>query len=134
MLGVWGGLARWVVEVLRVRVVYEWFLGGLGWAGRCRVVPWVRGGPWSVVGACGGRGLRWVAFCGAPVVSPRSVDGDRGVCWVQSTLVGFWVMGGMVIHETQLVFPGGGVGELLCLCHQEVFAVYHSGRRSADGF
>ena len=57
-----------------------------------------------------------------------------GVCGAQSRLVDFWVMRSMVIDETQHVFPGGGVSELLRLCQQEVFAVYHLGRCSVDCF
>ena len=58
----------------------------------------------------------------------------RGVCGARSGLVDVWVMHGMVIDETLHVFPGGGVVELLRVCQQEVFAVYHLGRRSADCF
>ena len=76
--GVWGGLAGWAVEFLRVHVDVWGVLGGLDWAGRRRVVPWVRGGPWGVVGACGGGVLRWVAFWGALVVYCRPADGDGG--------------------------------------------------------
>ena len=46
----------------------------------------------------------------------------------------FWVMHGTVMDETLHVFPGGGVGELFSVCQQEVFAVYHLGRCSADCF
>ena len=55
-----------------------------------------------------------------------------GVCGVLSRLVHIWVMYGMVIDEMQHVFPGGGVGEFLCVCHQEAFAVRHLSRYSAD--
>ena len=57
-----------------------------------------------------------------------------GVCGARSGLVDFWVMHGMVMDETLHAFPGGGVAELFCLCQQEVFAVYHLGRCSADCF
>ena len=52
----------------------------------------------------------------------------------RSRLVDFWVMYGMVMDETLHVFPGPGVGDLLRVCQQEVFAVYHFGRCSADCF
>ena len=39
-----------------------------------------------------------------------------GVCGVGSGLVDVWVMHGMVMDETLHVFPGGGVGELFCVC------------------
>ena len=68
------------MEVWRVHVDVCVVLGGLGWASRWQVVPWVRGGPpWGFTGACGGGVLRWVFFWGALVVSWRPVDGD-GVC------------------------------------------------------
>ena len=57
-----------------------------------------------------------------------------GVCAVGSRLVDFWVMHGLVTDERQHVFPGAGVGELLRVCQQEVFAVYHLGRCPADCF
>ena len=57
-----------------------------------------------------------------------------GVCGARSGLVDFWVMHGMVMDETLHVFSGGGVGELIRVCQQEVFAVYHLGRCSADCF
>ena len=62
--------------------MYGWPLGGLGWAGRCRVAPWVRGDLWDAVGAGGGGVLRWglLAFWGALVVSWRPADGDGGAC------------------------------------------------------
>ena len=132
--GSWGGLAGRAVEVLRVHVDVWVVLGGLGWARRCRVVPRVKGGPWGVVVACAGRVLRCVAFWGASLVSWRPVDGEGGVCGARSRLVDFWVMHGIVVQETQHVFAGGGVGELLRLCQQEVFAVYHLDRCSADCF
>ena len=52
----------------------------------------------------------------------------------RSRLVDFWVMYGMVMDEALHVFPGGGVGELFRVCQQEVFAMYHLGRGSADCF
>ena len=55
-----------------------------------------------------------------------------GVCGARSGLVDVWVMHGMVMHETLHVFPCGGVRELLRVCQQEVFAVYHFGRCCAD--
>ena len=81
MLQVWGGLAGRAIEVLRVHVDVGVVLGELGGAGWCRVVPWVRGGPWGVIGACGGGALRWVAFWGALGVSWRMGDGDGGRVW-----------------------------------------------------
>ena len=57
-----------------------------------------------------------------------------GVCRARSGLVDVWVMHRMVMDETLHVFPDGGVGELFRLCQQEVFAVYHLGRCSADCF
>ena len=57
-----------------------------------------------------------------------------GVCGARSRLVDFLVADGMVMVETQHVFPGGEVGELLRVCQQEAFAVYHLGRSSADCF
>ena len=35
------GLAGWAAEVLRVHVNVWVALGGLGWAGWCRLAPWV---------------------------------------------------------------------------------------------
>ena len=78
--------------------------------------------------------LRWVAFWSAPVVSWRPAHGDGGLFGVRSRLVDFWIMHCMVMDETQHLFPGGGVGELLRVCQQEVFAVYHFGPCSADCF
>ena len=71
VLWVRGGLAGWAVRVLRVLVDVWVALGQFGWAGRCRVAPWVRGGLWGAVGGCGGGVLRWgrVAFWGALLVS-----------------------------------------------------------------
>ena len=51
VLWVRGGLAWWAAGVLRVHVDVWVALGGLGWAGRCRVAPWMRGGLWGAVGA-----------------------------------------------------------------------------------
>ena len=72
-----GGLAGQAVEVWCVYV--NVCVGGLGCAGRCWVVPWVRGGwSWAVTGACGGGVLRWVFFWAALVVFSRPVDEDEG--------------------------------------------------------
>ena len=60
--------------------------------------------------------------------------GMGGVCGARSGLVDVWVMHGMVMDETLHVFFCGGVAELLRVCQQEVFAVYHLGRCSADCF
>ena len=79
--GSWGGLVGRVIQVLRVHVDMWVVLGGHGWAERCWMVPWVRGGPWGVMGACGGGVLRWMAFWGALVVPWRPADGDRGRVW-----------------------------------------------------
>ena len=83
MLRVWGGLAGWAAGVLRVHGDVWVALGKLSWAGRCRVDPWVRGGLWGAVGACGGGVLWWglQAFWGALVVSWRPADGHGGRVW-----------------------------------------------------
>ena len=80
MLRVRRGWAGWVCGVLRVQVDVCVALGGLSWAGRCRVASWVRAGLWGAVGACGGGPLRWgpLAFWDALVVSWMPADGDRG--------------------------------------------------------
>ena len=53
--GSWGGLAGRAIQVLRVHVDVWVVLGGLGRAGRCWVVPWVRDGwSWGVTGGCVG--------------------------------------------------------------------------------
>ena len=57
-----------------------------------------------------------------------------GVCGVRSWLVDVRVMHVMVMDETLHVLPGEGVRELLRVCQQEVFAVYHLGRCSDDCF
>ena len=83
-----------------------------------------------VAGAsCGGwpSGVLWWCLRG-----PQTEIG--GVCWARSRLVDFWVLHGIVMDETQHLFPGGRVGELLRVCQQEVFAMYHLGRCSADCF
>ena len=138
VLRVRGGRAWWVAGVLRVPVDVWVAVGGHGWAGRCRVALWVRGGHWGAVAACGGGALRWcpLAFWGALVVSwrPAGGDGGGGVFGARSGLVDFWVMQGMVMDEMLHVFPGGGVAELFPVCQQQVFAVYHLGRCSADCF
>ena len=59
---------------------------------------------------------------------------EMGMCGARSGLVEVWVMQGMVMDETLHVFPGGGVGELFRVFQQQVFAVYHLGRCSADCF
>ena len=46
----------------------------------------------------------------------------------------FWVMHGILKDETLHLFPGGGVRELFRVSQQELFAVYHFGRCSADCF
>ena len=77
-----GGMAGRALEVWRVHVDVRVVLGGLGWAGRCRVVLWVGGGgSLGVKGACRGGVLRWVFFWGALVVPWRPLDGDRGRVW-----------------------------------------------------
>ena len=55
-------------------------------------------------------------------------------CGLLSRLMHIWVMYGMVMYDTQHVFPGGGVGESFLLCQQEVFAMCHFGPRPADHF
>ena len=54
------------------------------------------------------------------------------MCGARSRLVDLWVMHGMVMDETQHVFLGGGVGELLHVCQQQALAVYHLGRCPVD--
>ena len=54
-----GGLAGWPAGVLLVQVDVLVALGGLGWAGRCRVAPWLRGRLWGATDACGGVVLWW---------------------------------------------------------------------------
>ena len=77
-----------------------------------------------------------MAVWGALLVSwrPADRDGGGGVCGVQSGLVDFWVMHGMVMDDTLHVFPGDGVCELFRVCQQDVFVVYHLGCCSADCF
>ena len=128
-----GGLAGRAIEVWRVHVDVWVVLGGLGWAGRCRVVPWVRGGwSWGVTGACGGgscgacsSGVLW--WCLGGLWTHMG-----GVCVAPSRLLDLWVTHRMLMEETQHVFPCGGVGELLCVCQQEALAVYHLGRCSVE--
>ena len=82
------------------------------------MASWLRGGVW-----------------GGLVVSWRPANRDGGcVCGARSRLLDVSVMHGMVMDEMLLVFPGSGVGELFCVCQQEVLAVYHFGRCSADCF
>ena len=57
-----------------------------------------------------------------------------GLCGARSRLVDFWLLHSMIMDETQHVFSGGGVCELLPVCQQEAFAVYHLGRCSGDCF
>ena len=87
--------------------------------------------PWVLVagGSCGGwsSGVLWWCLRGL-----RTEMG--GVCGARSRLVEFWVMHGMVMDERQHGFPGSVVSELLRVCQQEVFAVYHLGCCSADCF
>ena len=81
------------------------------WALRCRPCLW-RGG------SCGG----WPS--GTPRWCLRGLrTGMGGLCGVRSRLVDFWIMRGMIMDETQHVFPGVGVAELLRVCQQEVFVV-----------
>ena len=55
-----------------------------------------------------------------------------GLCGVLSRVVHIWVMYGMQMGDTQHVFPGDGVGQLLRVCQQEAFAVHNLGCCSAD--
>ena len=128
MLWVRACLAGWAAGVLRVHVDVWVALGGLGWVGE----RW-------------GLGCRGCLWRGALVVQPAGLLGCSGgvleacgrrrvcVCWARSRLVDFWVMQGMVMDEMH-VFPGAGVDELFRVCQQEVFAVYHLGRCSAECF
>ena len=134
MLWVRGGLAGFAAEVLCVHVDVWVALGGLGCAGRCRLAPWVRDGPCGVVGlvvggSCGGwpSGVLWW-FPGGLRTAMGGMGGAR------SRFADFFVMQGMLVDERQHVFPRGGVGELLRVCQQEVFAVYHLGPCPADCF
>ena len=96
-----GGLGGQAIEVWRVHVDVWVVLGGLGWAGRCRVVPRVRGGSsWGYTGACGGGscggcspGVLWWCIAGL-------WTGMGGLCGARSRLVDLWVMHGMVRYET----------------------------------
>ena len=78
-------------------------------------------------------GERWAQGCFGGVLE---ACGWRwgGVCGALSGLLEVWVMHDIVMDETLHVFPVGGVGELLRVCQQEVFAVYLLGRCSADCF
>ena len=93
MLRVRGGLPGWAAGVLRVHVNVGVALGGLGWAGRCRVASWLGGGLWGAMVACGRGAVRCglLALWGALVVSWRPAYGDPGggVCGARSGLVGF---------------------------------------------
>ena len=64
------------------------------------------------MGACGGG----VAFWGLWWCLGGLQTEMGGVCGAQNRLVDFWVMHGMVMDETQHVFPGGGVDELFRVC------------------
>ena len=141
VLGVRGGCSgsggAWRGELSRsstCTLMYGW-----SWAGQVRV----GGAGWS----CGremGLRLSWVLVVGGPCDAWPS-----GVLWLclgglwtemggvrgaRSRLVDFWVMHIMVMDETQHVSPGDQVGEFLCVCQQEAFAVYHLGPCSADCF
>ena len=92
---------------------------------------------WSWLGLAGLGGAGWL--CGSEIgfgalwwCFGRLRMEMGGVCGARSGLVDVWVMHRMVMDETLHVFPGGGVGELLRVCEQEVLAVYHLGRCSAD--
>ena len=93
---------------------------GEGWHLGCHGCLW-RGGL-AVGGLLGCSGGVFEAF------------GHRWGACVSHGLVDFWLLHGMVMDETQHVFPGGGVGELSCVCQQERFPVYDLGRCSADCF
>ena len=86
---------------------------------------------WTVPG--GFVGERWALGCFGGVLE---VCGWRwgGVCAARSGLVDIWVMHGMVMDETLHVFPSGRVVDLSHVCQQEVFALYHLSRCSADCF
>ena len=94
-------------------------LGGAWWPRGCEVGLRCRECLWRGVLVVGGfLGRLWTEM--------------RGMRWVGTRLVYFWVMHGMVIDETQHFLTGGGVGVLLRVCQQEVFAVYHLGCCPAD--
>ena len=112
--GSYRGWAGWVAGVLRVQVDVRLALVGLGRAGRCQAASQVRGGLWGAWWCLGGLRMEMGGKCGA-----------------RNGLVDIWVMHGMVMDETLHVFPGGGVGELVRVCQQVVFAPYHLGRCSA---
>ena len=97
---------------------------GERWALGCRRWLW-RGG--SCLGAWWPPGVLWWCLEGLQTEM-------GGVCRARSRSVDFWVMHGMVMDGTLHVLPGGEVAELLRVCQQEVFAVYHFGRCSADCF
>ena len=112
--GVWRGeLSRYGASTSMC--VWSWAgLAGLGGAWWSR--GWEAGGPGvsRVLVAGGSRGgcsswVLWWCLGGLWTEMGR-------VCVALSSLVVLWVMHGMVLHETQHVFPGGGVGELLPVC------------------
>ena len=80
-------------------------------------------------GPCGDRssGARWLCLGGLCMEM-------GGVCGLLSRLVHMLVKCRMVMDETHHVFPGGGVGELLCVCRQEACVMRHLNRCSADRF
>ena len=94
-------------------------MGGFGWAW----LGWAL--PVGLVGERWALGCRGWLWRGCLSVGPAGLLGSvleaygrrwGGVCGARSRLVDFWVMHGMVMDETQPVFPGGGVGELFCVC------------------
>ena len=107
-------------------------LDGLPWS--CASMS-MHGWPW--LGSAGLGGARWLLGCEMGLGALWWCLGDlwietSGTCGARSGLVDVRVMHGMVLDETLHVFPRGGVGELLRVRQQEVFAVYHLGRCSAD--
>ena len=56
------------------------------------------------------------------------------MCGLQSRSVHIWDMYVMVMDETQHVFPGGRMGQGLCVCQQEAFAMCCLGHCPADDF
>ena len=119
--GVWrGGLSR--SSASKSMCGWSWAgmtgLGGAGWfRGREMVGPGVS----RVLvagGSCGGFSSRVLWWCLGGLWTEMG-----GMCGARSRLVDLWVMHGMVMDETQHVFLGGGVGELLSVCQQEALAV-----------
>ena len=118
------------------RSMYRWLwvglagLGGAGWPRGWEVgsgVPWVLVAGGSCDGACRSYGVLW--WCIGRLQMKMG-----GVCGARGGLVDLWVMHGMVMDETVHLFRGGGVHDLFRVCQQEVFAVYHLARCSADCF